>query len=65
MSKLIPTLFLKFDLELTDPSAEWKETCWYEVAQSLANQNTRADMSLRWFVKQEGLHVTLKLRERE
>ena len=30
MSKLIPTLFLKFELELTEPLAEWKETCWYE-----------------------------------
>lgn len=43
MSKLIPTLFLKFDLELTDPKAEWRETCW-------------------WFVKQEGLRVTLRPR---
>jgi cytochrome P450 len=28
MSKLVPTLFSKFDLELVDPEANWKETCW-------------------------------------
>ena len=29
MSKLIPTLFSRFEIELTDPKAELKETCWY------------------------------------
>jgi cytochrome P450 len=28
MSKLIPTLFCKFDLQLANPEASWKETCW-------------------------------------
>ncbi|MCJ1363635.1 hypothetical protein MMC16_002742 [Acarospora aff. strigata] len=28
MSKLIPTLFLHFDLELTYPNENWIETCW-------------------------------------
>jgi hypothetical protein len=27
MSKLIPTLFLHYNLELADPDAEWTETC--------------------------------------
>lgn len=29
MSKLIPTLFFHFEVELTDPKAELKEICWY------------------------------------
>ena len=29
MSKLIPTLFLHFEVELTDPKAELLEVCWY------------------------------------
>ena len=28
MSKLVPTLFSKFDLQLANPEASWKETCW-------------------------------------
>jgi cytochrome P450 len=28
MSKLVPILFSKFDLELADPKASWKGTCW-------------------------------------
>jgi cytochrome P450 len=28
MSKLVPTLFSKFDLQLADPEASWKEACW-------------------------------------
>jgi cytochrome P450 len=28
MSKLVPTLFSKFDLHLANPEASWKETCW-------------------------------------
>lgn len=27
MSKLIPTLFLHYNIELADQNAEWKETC--------------------------------------
>ncbi|KAL2675845.1 cytochrome P450 family protein [Phyllosticta citricarpa] len=30
MSKLIPTLFLRYDLQLVDPEAEWTEDCRYE-----------------------------------
>ncbi|KAA6407599.1 MAG: cytochrome p450 family [Lasallia pustulata] len=33
MSKLIPTLFMHFELELTQPDALWKETCWWFVKQ--------------------------------
>lgn len=44
-SKLIPTLFLHFEVELADPKAELKELCW-------------------WFVKQEGLLVTLRPRSK-
>ncbi|KAI4127866.1 MAG: hypothetical protein LQ347_004420 [Umbilicaria vellea] len=33
MSKLIPTLFMHFELELTQPEAVWKETCWWFVKQ--------------------------------
>lgn len=29
MSKLIPTLFLHFEVELTDSKAELREICWY------------------------------------
>lgn len=32
MSKLVPTLFSKFDLQLANPEASWKETCWYVLA---------------------------------
>lgn len=28
MSKLVPTLFSTFDLQLADPKASWRETCW-------------------------------------
>ena len=62
MSKLIPTLFLKLDLELTDPSAEWKETCWYKAVPNFMIQDSETNMNIRWFVKQEGLHVILKSR---
>lgn len=33
MSKLIPTLFMHFDIELRHPKAMWKETCWWFVKQ--------------------------------
>lgn len=29
MSKLIPALLFHFEIELTDPQAKLKETCWY------------------------------------
>ncbi|EOD52098.1 cytochrome p450 family protein [Neofusicoccum parvum] len=33
MSKLIPTLFMHYDLQLVDPEALWTETCWWFVMQ--------------------------------
>jgi cytochrome P450 len=33
MSKLIPTLFLHYNLELADPDAEWTMNCWWFVMQ--------------------------------
>jgi cytochrome P450 len=33
MSKLIPTLFMHFDMELDDPNEELVETCWWFVIQ--------------------------------
>lgn len=27
MSKIIPTLFLNYDIELTDPEKEWRVEC--------------------------------------
>ena len=62
MSKLIPTLFLRFDLELTDPLAEWKETCWYEGFAASREKMGKTDISNRWFVKQDGVHVKLRPR---
>ncbi|KAH0263400.1 cytochrome P450 family protein, partial [Aureobasidium melanogenum] len=37
MSKLIPTLFLHYNLELADPDAEWMETCFWFVMQQGVN----------------------------
>ena len=37
MSKLIPTLFTKFDLSLAYPKESWKETCWWFVKQDGLN----------------------------
>lgn len=34
MSKLIPALFLHYNLELADAEAEWSETCYWFVMQS-------------------------------
>ncbi|KIM92616.1 hypothetical protein OIDMADRAFT_46617 [Oidiodendron maius Zn] len=44
ISKLIPTLFMHFDMKLTNPNEEWTERCI-------------------WFMKQEGLNVTIFPRE--
>ena len=65
MSKLIPTLFFQFEVELTNPKAELKETCWY--ARCLVpwpSYHNNADLASRWFVKQEGLFVTLRPRSK-
>ena len=62
MSKLIPTLFLNFELELTDPSAEWEETCWYEGTLASNDKESGLILVFRWFVKQDGVHVTLRPR---
>lgn len=32
-SKLIPTLFMRYNLELGDPDAEWTTKCWFFVMQ--------------------------------
>ncbi|THX98745.1 cytochrome P450 [Aureobasidium pullulans] len=37
MSKLIPTLFLHYNIELADQNAEWKETCFWFVMQQGVN----------------------------
>ncbi|KAI4718502.1 cytochrome P450 [Aureobasidium sp. EXF-10727] len=37
MSKLIPTLFLHYNLELADQNAEWTETCFWFVMQQGVN----------------------------
>ncbi|KAI4725619.1 cytochrome P450 [Aureobasidium sp. EXF-10728] len=37
MSKLIPTLFLHYNLELADQDAEWTETCFWFVMQQGVN----------------------------
>jgi len=37
MSKLIPTLFLHYSLELADPSAEWTTQCYWFVMQHGVN----------------------------
>ncbi|KAF2094901.1 cytochrome P450 [Rhizodiscina lignyota] len=37
MSKLIPTLFMHFDITLEDSDAELKETCWWFVIQKGLN----------------------------
>jgi len=33
MSKLIPTLFMHYNLELADPDAALSEKCWWFVVQ--------------------------------
>ncbi|KAI9713247.1 MAG: hypothetical protein M1820_001234 [Bogoriella megaspora] len=37
MSKLIPTLFMHYEIELTNPEAEWTEKNWWFVMQSGVN----------------------------
>ncbi|KAK0659902.1 Pisatin demethylase [Lasiodiplodia hormozganensis] len=37
MSKLIPTLFMHYDLQFVDPEAQWTETCWWFVMQQGIN----------------------------
>lgn len=32
-SKLIPTLFMHYDLELEEPEKEWETSCWWFVMQ--------------------------------
>lgn len=36
-SKLIPTLFLHYDLELVEPEKEWETNCWWFVMQKGLN----------------------------
>ncbi|KAF2805108.1 cytochrome P450 [Mytilinidion resinicola] len=44
ISKLVPSLLLRFDIQLADGQTPLKENCW-------------------WFVKQKGLHMTLRPKE--
>lgn len=37
MSKLVPTLFMHYNLELSDPENEWTTTCWWFVIQRGVN----------------------------
>ncbi|KAK5133694.1 hypothetical protein LTR08_007448 [Meristemomyces frigidus] len=37
MSKLIPTLFMHYDLELSEPEKEWTTNCWWFVMQEGLN----------------------------
>lgn len=37
MSKLIPTLFLHYNMELSEPEKEWSTTCWWFVMQKGVN----------------------------
>ncbi|KXL43926.1 hypothetical protein M433DRAFT_151346 [Acidomyces richmondensis BFW] len=37
MSKLIPTLFMHFDMELSEPEKEWTMNCWWFVMQHGVN----------------------------
>ncbi len=64
MSKLIPTLFLHFEVELTDPKAELQEVCWYISCLATWLLDLKADVAIRWFVKQQGLFVTLRPRSK-
>ena len=36
-SKLIPTLLMQYDLELTEPEKEWKTSCYWFVMQQGLN----------------------------
>lgn len=36
-SKLIPTLFMHYNLELSDPEAQWTMKAWWFVVQSGVN----------------------------
>ena len=36
-SKLIPTLFLHYNLELAEPEKEWEMKCWWFVMQTGVN----------------------------
>ncbi|KAF2813425.1 uncharacterized protein BDZ99DRAFT_255822 [Mytilinidion resinicola] len=41
MSKLIPTLFMRYDLTLADANAELTEKCWWFVIQKGLYVNVR------------------------
>lgn len=41
MSKLIPTLFSHYDLELSEPEKEWEMRCWWFVMQTGVNVRLR------------------------
>ena len=37
MSKLVPTLFMHYNMELSEPEAEWTTNCWWFVMQQGVN----------------------------
>lgn len=59
MSKLVPTLFSRFDMSLTNSNAEWTEKCWCVHFLSLPCLRFRANENFhrRWFVKQDNVYV--------
>ena len=58
MTKMIPSLLMRFDIELEKPDAEPTQHCWY-VLQFFLSKVVDIVTNHRWFVKQEGLNMTL------
>ena len=40
-SKLIPTLFMHYDIELSEPEKDWTMDCWWFVMQKGLNVKLR------------------------
>jgi hypothetical protein len=55
MTMLVPSLLMRFDIELADGSQEPKQHCWWVY--SCIETDLFANIH-RWFVKQEGLNMT-------
>lgn len=41
VSKPIPTVFMHFDMEFSNPEIEWQEICWWFVKQERLFVNVR------------------------
>jgi hypothetical protein len=50
-SKLIPTLLLQYDLELTEPEKEWKTSCYWFVMQQGLNVRLTQRSPANWNAK--------------